>query len=183
MEEKEIFQLISAVRNGNDGAFSDLVSRYTPLMNREVSEFSSSKISFDEMFSEACIALHSAAMKYDMMQDTVTFGLFAKICIHRRLIDLSKSSQVRESLIDVEKISVSHPIDSRLAEEERFNSLMSVSKTLLSNFEYEVLILHVQGYKTARIAEILSCNSKSVDNAKNRIFKKLRAYFSEHEEI
>ncbi len=183
MEEKEVFQLISEVRRGNDAAFSDLVSRYTPLMNKEVSEFSTLGISFDEMFSEACIALHSAAMKYDILQTTVTFGLFAKICVHRRLIDLSKSLASKESVIDVEKVSVTYPIDSRLAEAERFNSLMSVSKTLLSDFEYEVLLLHIQGYKTARIAEILSCESKSIDNAKNRIFKKLRTYFSEHKDI
>ena len=183
MEEKEIFQLISEVRRGNDGAFSDLVKRYTPLMNKEISEFMTSSISFDEMFSEACIALHSAAMRYDILQTTVTFGLFAKICIHRRLIDLSKALVPKETVIDVDKVSVTYPIDTRLAEAERFDSIMCVSKTLLSDFEYEVLILHIQGYKTARIAEILSCESKSIDNAKNRIFKKLRTYFSDHKDI
>ena len=183
MEEREILELIALVRQGDDVAFSELVSRYTPLMHKEVSEFNISGISFDEMFSEACIALHSAAIKYDIQQNTVTFGLFAKICIHRKLIDLSRTRPTPEISFDVDKIPVTPSIDSRLADAERFKLLIDQSKNLLSDFEYRVLTLHIQGYKTARIAEILSSGAKSIDNAKNRIFKKLREYFSEHNDI
>jgi RNA polymerase sigma factor (sigma-70 family) len=183
MEEKEILELLPLIRQGSDVAFSELVNRYTPMMNKEVSDFSISGITFDEMFSEACIALHTAAIKYDLMQNTVTFGLFAKICVHRKLIDLSRTHHVPEFSFDVDRIPVTPSIDSRLAEAERFDSLLSLSKSLLSDFEYDVLLLHVQGYKTARIAEFLSSNAKSIDNAKNRIFRKLRTYFSEHKDI
>ena len=179
MEEKEILDLVTSVREGSDVAFAELVDRYTPLMNREAADFSSSAVSHDEMISEACIALHSAALTYDMSKN-LTFGLYAKICIHRKLIDLMKMRRIPESDIDVEKITVTSSIDSRLAAEERFNSLLCISRSLLSDFEYRVLIFHVQGYKTAKIAEELSCTGKSVDNAKNRVFKKLREYFSQH---
>jgi RNA polymerase sporulation-specific sigma factor len=149
-------------------------------MNKEVGDISANGISFDELFSEACIALHSAALKYDTEQSTVTFGLYAKICIRHRLLDLvSASSSVTESDIDVDSITVTPSLDSRLADAERFELLMQKSKGILSDYEYKVLILHVQGYKTSQIAEALGREPKSVDNAKNRIFKRLRETIGE----
>lgn len=180
METLEIRDLISRCRMRDDDAFSELVSRYTPLMNKEVSEFMASGIGFEELFSEACIALHLAALKYDIEQSTVTFGLYAKVCIRHRLIDLAESnSSIHESDIDVDRISVTPALDSRLAAAERFELLMRLSKGILSDYEYKVLILHVQGYKTAQIAEMLGREPKSVDNAKNRIFRRLRESIGE----
>ena len=46
---------------------------------------------------------------------------------------------------------------------------------LLSDYEYSVLLLHIQGYKTAAIAKVLGRTAKSVDNAKSRLFRHLRA--------
>ena len=66
-------------------------------------------------------------------------------------------------------------IDTRLAEREIFDSLLGSAKDLLSDYEYRVLLLHIQGYKTAAIASMLSRSAKSVDNAKSRLFKRLRA--------
>ena len=184
MEQREICDLIRRCRERDDDAFSDLVSRSTPLMNKEVGEFSASGIGFDELFSEACIALHSAALKYDREQSTVTFGLYAKVCIRHRLIDLAEAnSSRRESDIDVDSISVTPALDSRLADAERFELLMRHSKGILSDYEYKVLILHVQGYKTSQIAELLGRERKSVDNAKNRIFKRLRETIGENPTI
>ena len=181
MEQREICDLIHRCRERDNDAFSELVNRYTPLMNKEVGEFSASGIGFDELFSEACIALHSATLKYDTEQSTVTFGLYAKVCIRHRLIDLVRAnSSSSESDIDVEKISVTPSLDSRLADAERFKLLMNRSKSVLSDYEYKVLLLHVQGYKTAQIAEMLGRESKSVDNAKNRIFRRLRETIGEN---
>ena len=122
----------------------------------------------------------SNEMTYRLDQDGVTFGLYAKICIYHRLIDLRRANNIPCASVDIEKLYVTPSIDSRLADAERFDSLMSRSRELLSDFEYQIFVLHVQGYRTARISEILSVSSKSVDNAKNRIFRKLREYFSDY---
>ena len=39
----------------------------------------------DEAFSEACVALHSALGTYDISQNKVTFGLYARTCVYHRL--------------------------------------------------------------------------------------------------
>lgn len=179
MDKMDIVDLISLVREGDNLAFAELVKRYTPLINKEISDCDTNSLSVGELYAEACIGLHRAAMTYDPSR-SLTFGLYAKICIYRRLIDLLRASNTPQSDFDVEKLFVTPSIDSRLAAAEHFESLMSRSRALLSDFEYQIFVLHVQGYRTARIAEILSVSSKSVDNAKNRIFRKLREFFSDY---
>jgi RNA polymerase sporulation-specific sigma factor len=179
MEKIDICDLVALVRDGDNLAFAELIKRYTPLINKEIGDCADSGLSVGELYAEACIGLHRAAVTYDTSK-TLTFGLYAKICIYRRLIDLRRANNVPRSDVDVDKLYVTPSIDSRLAEAERFDLLMSRSKELLSDFEYQIFVLHVQGYRTARIGEILSVTPKSVDNAKNRLFRKLREYFSNY---
>ncbi len=185
MESTEICELIRRCRDKDDDAFSELVLRYTPLISKEIGSFSSSPLSADEMFAEAYVALHSAAMSFDIEQSSVTFGLYAKVCIRNRLIDaasaVKKIDTVSES--DLEEVTSASSIDTRLADIERFEALMLHSKRLLSDYEYKVLIFHVQGYKTAEIARLHGRDRKSVDNAKNRIFRRLREFINENPSV
>ncbi len=177
MEELETVELIALAKEGSDAAFAELVGRYKPLISREISDFDIPSATQDELISEAYYALHSAAKSYDADRH-LTFGLYAKICIHNQLIDFAKKSRrIVRGDVDVEKITVTPKIASKLADAEDFDNIIGISKTLLSDMEYKVLIYHVQGYKTAKIAEALSTTAKAIDNAKNRMFKKLRDHF------
>ena len=62
---------------------------------------------------------------------------------------------------------------------EAIDSLLNSARKLLSDYEYRVLILHIQGYKTAAIAKMLSRSAKSIDNAKSRLFRRLRLQLGE----
>ena len=64
--------------------------------------------------------------------------------------------------------------DMRLFEREHLEGVIRYAKSALSDYEYSVLIYHMHGYKTAQIAERLGKTSKSVDNAKARVFRRLR---------
>ena len=86
-------ELIEKCRVRDDDAFTELLSRYTPMISREVASFEDGRFSHDELFSEASAALHSAAMRFDLSQSGVTFGLFARICVHNRLVDLARSAE------------------------------------------------------------------------------------------
>ncbi len=175
-ENLEITGLLTACREHSDEAFDELVRRYTPMMRGVVSQFASSSFDFDELFSEACVALHIAAQKFNLNQQDVTFGLYARICVRNRLVDLLRISEHDPELSerDVDMIAEDESALSRLMERERFEELLKSCRSLLSDYEYDVLILHIQGYKTAAIAKALSRNAKSVDNAKSRIFRRLR---------
>ena len=176
-------ELIKKCRVRDDDAFSELLSRYTPMISREVASFEDGRLSHDELFSEASAALHSAAMRFDLTQSGVTFGLFARICVHNRLVDLVRSADrlpICEEYDDEDATGAESP-ESELILRDTAVRLMDSARKALSDYEYRVLLLYMQGYKTAEIAKRLDRSPKSVDNAKSRIFTRLRRAFGEGE--
>ena len=177
LNQIELSTLILKVREQDDAAFAELVKRYTPMMNKVVSGFSSHRIRADEAFSEACVTLHRAAMSYDLSRTEVTFGLYARICIYRRLCDLFGKEKGDDLItdLDVDDLAVQSGIESGLVVKERMQESLAVARTVLSEYEYQVFLLYLQGYTTASISEELSKTPKSVDNAKARMIKRLRS--------
>ncbi len=178
-EKMDTEELIVACRERDDGAFCELVARYTPMMRKVAASFYDTSVSEDELFAEACVALHSAALRYDTEQSGVTFGLYARVCVHNRLVDLCRRASAFAAVVDLdsETLTDGSAIETGLIRREAVETLMSGARELLSEYEYKVLLLHVQGYKTATIARMLSRTPKSVDNAKSRIFRRLREEF------
>ena len=172
----DVEKLVLQCREHNDVAFAELVGLYTPLIRKVISGFGLDTIDADELFSEACVALHQAVMNFDVSQKDVTFGLYARVCIHHRLIDMQRRRRTRPDFLDLdEEIAESDPSpEATLVARERFESIITNARSVLSDYEYSVLILHIQGYKTAAIAKHLSRTPKSVDNAKARLFRRLR---------
>lgn len=183
-ENIEIGALIVECRKCDDYAFDEIVRRYIPMMRKVVSDFSTASLGFDELFSEACVALHSAVQSYDLDQSNVTFGLYARICVHHRLVDLLRAESSRKfSQCDVEHVADGESVESGLLKRETVEILINTAKSLLSDYEYRVLMLHIQGYKTGAIAKMLSRTPKSVDNAKSRVFRRLRLAIGNLSEI
>ncbi len=179
-DNKELHLLILKCRDGDEEAFSSLLTQYTPMIRKVISGFADGAYDKDELFSEGCIALHSAVMRYNLGQEDVTFGLYARICIHNRLVDLIRKSKSQPQILpyDGEELADTDSIEAGLANREAIELIMKGASHLLSEYEYSVLMLHIQGYKTQDIAERLARTPKSVDNAKARLFKRLRDEFS-----
>ena len=176
-KDVELIELLNLVRAGDDSAFSELVERYTPMLTKVISGFSGSSLRYDEAFSEACVALHRAAMSYDVSRRAdVTYGLYARICVYRRICDLLEklARDVQTVDFDVELIGTGTDIEQSLVGRERMSEYLSKARALLSEYEYDVFTLYVDGYSTAEIAKRLGRDSKSVDNAKSRMLKRLR---------
>ena len=173
----DLASLIESCRGHDDGAFSELVRRYTPMLHKVIAGFEDACLSSEELFAEACIGLHYAAQKFDLIQTGVTFGLYARICVYNRIVDLiRRETRPRElAALDTDIASDDGRIDDGIVSRETADRLITAARDLLSDYEYRVLILHTQGYKTAQIAVALGRDAKSVDNAKNRLFRRLRA--------
>ena len=172
-----VLELIAAARLHDDAAFSELLSRYTPMINKVIGGFSAFAFRFDEAFSEACVAFHRAVLSYDISRSSdVTFGLYARICVYRRLCDLSEKNAKEVSIVDldVDRISGGSNIEQRLVGRERMSEYLSKARGVLSEYEYQVFILYIDGYSAEEISEKVSKDVKSVQNAKSRIFKRLR---------
>ena len=175
----EIHELIRMCRDHDDDAFDELVRRYTPMIRKVIFGFGQLSYDFGELFSEGCVALHTAAQRFDTEQDEVTFGLYARICVRNRILDLLRLSENNLSNYDcdIEQMPDDESPEGRLVEQETFDNIISGAKKVLSDYEFHVLLLHIQGYKTAAIAGMLKRTPKSVDNAKSRLFRRLREEF------
>jgi RNA polymerase sporulation-specific sigma factor len=175
--DMSISDLIVASRERDDSAFSELVTRYTPMISKVISGFSDSAFRYDEAFSEACVALHRAVLSYDLSRSSVvTFGLYARICVYRRLCDLSDKGAREVDIVDldVDLIPQGGNVEQRLVGRERMSEYLSKARGVLSEYEYEVFILYIDGYSTEEICERLGKDTKSVENAKSRMLKRLR---------
>lgn len=177
--EMEVSSLILLARANNNFAFSELVKRYTPMINKVISGFDIPESRIDEAVSDAHVALYRAALAYDLSSSGVTFGLYARICVYNKLCDFVGSElcdDVSLDDIDADRITATCRVESNLVNVETVRKYLDVAKSILSDYEYDVFRLYLGGYTTREISGILSKTSKSVDNAKNRMMKHLREH-------
>ncbi len=170
----DIISLLKKIRSGDEDSFTDLCEMYGPMMQASAVHLD---VDYDEVFSEACMALFRAATTYDVEQSEVTFGLYARICVRRGIIDYIRRTSVDRMVdedMNVEELAADDDADAILIEGEERERFHRGARDLLSEYEYRVLLMWLEGEKTAEIALALDVSAKSVDNAKARIQKKLR---------
>lgn len=176
--------LILAVRNGDQIAFDTLLHRYKPLIDASVARFYSDEafaLYAEDLRQEASLVFYNSILAYDLDQNEVEFGLFAKICIYNALVSVLRSLKRRsaEPLAEIpESLLTRQDFDdpsSRMLERERLESLYAVIRKNLSDLEYKVWQYYMSGLSAAQIANKLGTDAKSVNNAIYRIRKKLRS--------
>ena len=167
---------------GDQVAFERLLENYRPLISSlvksAVSEFPFSDSDYEDLYQEAVILFFRALERYDVNQENVAFGLFAKICIRNGLITQAKKLQKRLNLLPLEsedaESASTEELGTRLVEEESYLALYENVKSLLTAYENRVWWLYLSGRTAKEIALILEKDEKSVQNAIFRIRRKLR---------
>ena len=182
--KKDVRALILDVRGGDQNAFDTLLDQYRPLIDASVARFSSdesSSLYCEDLKQEASVVFYNSILAYDLDQNEVEFGLFAKICIYNALVSFLRAlkrrsaepvAEIPQNLITVQDFE---DPSARMLEQERLKSLYAVIRKNLSELEYKVWQLYISGRSAAEIAALLSTDEKSVNNAIYRIRKKLRA--------
>ena len=173
--EKRLVKLIEEVKDGSDLAFSELCGDFAPLMKSQVTKmFGESPSEYDDRLQDAAMALYDAAVTYDMTQDKVTFGLYAKICIRNRLISIKRKEKKnkKKSAQYVVAGNELHETGRRASREKLEENVKVMSQ--LSSYEKKVLHLYLDGRSYREIGSALNKSEKSVDNALYRIKSKLK---------
>lgn len=168
----------------SDIAFSQLISRYKKIAEIKARKLGSgrSEAEMTDLIDEGVIALFYAVRTFDESKG-VLFSTYADTCITNRIIaSLGKQNRIRlketdESLSSEEIIERESP-ESILIERERFNEVMKRASKMLSEMELSVLELYMQTESYKIIAAKLNMSQKSVDNAMQRVRKKLKAALS-----
>ena len=178
-ENKQINAALVRLREGDVTVFPALVEQYTPMMRRCVYNFFTAASDRKEAFSEACVTLYAAALSYDLQQSEVTFGLYARICVFRRMASLfAKTRRVLSEIapeVDVDRVAVPSGVENALVRDETTNELLAKVRAFASAYEYEVFLsMCVNGRSSCETAERLGKSIKSVENAKDRLLRRIR---------
>ncbi len=182
--EKSVVQLIADAQNGDQDAFSLLSDRYRPLIDACSHRFATSdmtKQDTEDLSQEALVRFCGAVCSYDTQNESVEFGLYAKICIENGLVSFIRSHNRRNRLKALSldgtgglRSEDSADILQSLVDRERTALLVRRINSRLSEYEKSIWWLYVSGVPVKDIAKRLSTDSKSVSNAVYRIRKKLK---------
>jgi len=192
-EEYDTFSdeaLIKKMKDGDENAEKCLYKRYTVIVNRISSSFFIIGGANDDLFQEAMIGLIRAVNSYNAEIDC-SFRSYAKICIRRQLISavrmakaygiISKCTSICD-WYEVENDYITscgfsamdnlNPEDVFINKEEK-NIYNEIKSKFLSEYERTVLHEYSNGKSYEEISIELHKNIKSIDNALQRIKKKV----------
>ena len=182
-ETVSVNELLCAVRGGDQDAFSVLLLRYRPLIDRMVERFSTELYgdeSKEDMHQETLAAFYDAIRSYCMEQEKVEFGLYAKVCIGNRLVSYLRRELKQQEVISLDDVMAERVLGadgdllSMVIEEEESRALSQSIEKALSQYENCVFSLYMKGRSSAEIAQAMGKSVKSIDNAIARIRKKLK---------
>lgn len=187
MDDRELCQMVS---EGNREAEEILVIRYGRLVRICARPYFLVGGDSEDLIQEGMLGLLKAVRGYDASRDA-SFYTFAEVCIRSRLYTvLRKQSRSKRSALDLETpffdraaciadasdISCSNPEDLIILR-ENIDEIYQCVQKYLSPFEARVLGLYLDGLSYGEIAETVHKTSKSVDNAVQRIRRKIAQQF------
>ena len=171
---------------GDDRAMAELIAQIMPAASAKASylNFGKSRISDDDLVQEGMLGFLESVKKFDASKG-VSFKTFADACIENRIKSALRSNfnngnaALSGAVSFDDSPDVPGPDDPvRIAEDsEQREKILKISEERLSEFEQAVLERRLQYDSYSRIASDLGCSEKSVDNALQRIRRKLRDIF------
>lgn len=185
--------IISRAQQGDSRAMEHLLFKYRNMVRKKVQHFYVRGADKEDLLQIGMIGLWQAVNDY-CFEKNITFMSFAKICIERHIITAIKSSTRKKQSFLNDALSLDYYSDSndaeftlseivaapletcpeeRLLQKEKLASLHYSIQKMLSEFEWDVLLLHHRGKSYCEIACLLGCKAKAVDNALVRIRRKL----------
>lgn len=175
--------LVERAQAGDKQATEELLSRYAGLVRGRARGFFLVGGETEDLIQEGMIGLYRAVSEYRTDREgSMSFKNFAYLCVSRRIIDAVKASARKKnvplnnyvSLFQSEwEMPVSSPEDEVIRGEDRREFLQKMSKEL-SDFEFRVTVMYMDGLSCAEICEATGKEEKSVDNAIQRSKKKLQ---------
>jgi RNA polymerase sporulation-specific sigma factor len=197
-------QLVVRARNGDSAAMDALIRRYTGFVRLKASSYFLAGGESDDLNQEGLIGLYKAVRDFRSDKET-SFRSFAELCITRQIITAIKTatrfkhaplntyvsfSQTPAGQDDGECTlgdalpgpGVDDPAICIISTQE-LESLVFCLGTGLSPLESDALRLYLEGNSYEEMAEELGCDTKTIDNALQRVKRKVLQHQSERQVI
>ncbi|MCZ0755275.1 RNA polymerase sporulation sigma factor SigH [Anoxybacillus sp. J5B_2022] len=196
LEQLEDEELVERVHQGDSDALDFLIHKYQNFVRAKARSYFLVGADREDIVQEGMIGLYKAIR--DFKEDKLTsFKAFAELCITRQMITAIKTATRQKHIPLNSYVSLDKPI----YDEESDRTLMDVISgakatdpeeliinreevddievkmaELLSDLERKVLVLYLDGRSYQEISEELNRHVKSIDNALQRVKRKLEKY-------
>ena len=192
--ENDDVRLVIRARNGDGAALDALLRRYTGFVRLKASSYFIAGGESEDLIQEGLIGLYKAVRDFRADKDT-SFRSFAELCITRQIITAIKAAtrfkhQPLNSYVSFSQTpagqddgdctlgdalqgpGVDDPAVCVISTQE-LQSLVFTLGTGLSPLEADALRLYMEGNSYEEMAEELGCDTKTIDNALQRVKRKV----------
>ena len=192
-------ELVSAWRRGDEYAAEKLIERYKNMVRMKSRPYFLIGADREDLVQEGMIGLYKAVRDYSPEHE-MSFRSFADMCVHRQIITAIKRATRKKHaplnsyvsiyrnddeerdrpLIDtMQTVRTDNP-EEMFISSESLEGMRGMLENMLSPLEKRVLDLFLDGRSYQEIAEIIARGTKTVDNALQRIKKKLEVYLDQN---
>ncbi len=193
LEDEELVEL---VHQGTGEALDFLIHKYQNFVRAKAKSYFLIGADKEDIVQEGMIGLYKAIR--DFKEDKLTsFKAFAELCITRQIITAIKTATRQKHIPLNSYVSLDKPIyddesdrtlmdvlsgtkvmdpEELIIHQEEFKQIEGKMTELLSDLERKVLALYLDGQSYQEISEELNRHVKSIDNALQRVKRKLERY-------
>jgi RNA polymerase sporulation-specific sigma factor len=197
--ELEDSYLVALAKRGSANAYERLIRRYRGFVRLKASSYFMLGGDSEDLIQEGLVGLYKAIRDFRSDRES-SFRNFAELCITRQIITAVKtatrnkhtplngyvsfsatpagSSDSEPTLDEMLPGSTVHDPVNQVISSEELRSLVACLSTVLSELESRVLSLYLDGYSYTSIGERLGCDCKTVDNALQRVKRKVGAHLN-----
>ena len=188
-------QLVVRARNGDQAALDALIRRYTGFVRLKASSYFLAGGDSEDLIQEGLIGLYKAVRDFRHDKET-SFRSFAELCVTRQIITAIKTAtrfkhSPLNTYISFSNTPAGQDSDSDVTlgdalpgpsvddpsicviSTEELQSLVFSLGTGLSKLEADALKLYLEGSSYEEMAEELGCDTKTIDNALQRVKRKI----------
>ncbi|HEX2051420.1 MAG TPA: RNA polymerase sporulation sigma factor SigH [Actinomycetota bacterium] len=197
VDEATDVDLVTRARAGDDRAIEVLLARYRNFARAKARSYFLAGSDKEDVVQEGMIGLYKAIRDFDADQET-PFRAFAELCISRQILTAIKTAnrnkhQPLNSSVSLDAPAFADaPADRSVGDHlvapaasdpaelvisaDEIEALKDTIRTSLTDLEGNVLKLYMDGKSYEEIAGVLGNHVKSIDNALQRIKRKLQRH-------
>lgn len=193
--------IVEFAKDGDDGALEHLINKYKNFVRAKARSYFLIGADREDIIQEGMIGLYKAIR--DFKSDKLSsFRAFAELCITRQIITAIKTATRQKHIPLNSYVSLNKPIydedsdrtlldvisgskitdpEELIISREEFDDIEEKMGEILSSLEWKVLMSYLEGKSYQEIAVDLKRHVKSIDNALQRVKRKLERYLEKRE--